>query len=164
MPGPRADIDREGIAASVALHGQRETARRTGVPLGTVQRIAIAAGVRTPDPLTRPAKRITEVSRVDAGQVGTPAHAVVTDALAGAGADTRLNVALRGQLVTRAALERATIDPERALAESPLIASEVKAQQGANVPGFEREVQSAHVAVNILHMPPPERVIEVDTL
>ena len=152
MPAPRTDIDRDGIAASVALHGIRATARMTGEPVGTVQDIARAARVTMPTSAVRTVtQRVTAVrtpTEIGSIQSIRPAHQVITNALAELGKASALAIARRGHLVLESAAERATADPERAMAESGDVLATAKGLQVANVPGFERE-QTGGPAVQV---------------
>lgn len=137
------DWKHEARTLICAGFGVRETARKLGQDEDKVKQWAwrngIVAGLQKAK-----AEFVTKLPSV------TTAAVVLADSLAENGKASQFAIAKRGKLVLEAALERAHDDPEKALQESPLIAAEVKSQQGANVPGFERQPEAtASMVVNL---------------
>jgi hypothetical protein len=165
VPAPRADINRDAVAASVAMVGQRETARRLNVPLGTVQRIAKEAGAVPPRPVMQPQRRTTAVASVR-GTVGTPpAHVLISDEIQRNGATARLAMSQIAARTLPHVAGMALESPEMALEHAGNVASVVGSAQRANVPGFERQQdQQSATVVNIalLGVPPDQQPEQLD--
>jgi hypothetical protein len=167
MPAPRTDIDRNTVAASVAMRGIRGTAREMGLPVATVQDIAKAGGVVVPGALTRTVtERTTSVQSVQGanGLHQQPMHALITDEMARLGAKSKLAVAKYAARVLPYAAKTAKLDAEKALTMAGDVKSVVSGAQMANVPGFERQVDdrsSMVVSIALLGLPPePEPMVE----
>jgi hypothetical protein len=165
MPAPRTDIDRDGIAARVALQGVRQTAKATGLAPSTVMDIARAKGVKVPEKAMRlvpvEPERIASARVTSAHASAQPAHKVIQDELSRLGSESRLSAALYAQRTLKYASDVAQDAPEMALADAQNVKAVVGVAQGANVPGFERQSeQSAGTVVNIALLGLPPEPIE----
>lgn len=138
------DWRHEARTLILAGMGHRETARKLGLPEDRVIQWAYRAGLAK--------DRERAVSTLVSSSVikGASAGQILADTAREDAHATRLAFIRRARVVVESAAVRAEADPEKALAEAPLLASEATTLQRANAPGFERQQeQQAQQVVNI---------------
>ena len=147
------DWRHEARTLLAAGYGQRESARLLGIPEERLKKWAQRNGIAVS--IQRTLANVP-MSPASSPNVPTAAQIIAESSVEDAKA-CRVGLIRRARTVIEAAVDRAAVDPEKALLEAPLIASEAATLQRSNAQGFERrEAGTAGVVVNlaILDRPP----------
>jgi hypothetical protein len=162
MPAP-LDVNKDAVKAHALQHGIRPTAEHFGLQPGTVGKWS----ERDPEGPWCP-KQVSTPIRAATVQPSNGVNSVNSAPVAARNAEqhrahrSKLNAHRYVDRTLHHAASVAHREPETALELADRVKAVVSTAQASNMPEFEREAQQTRVAVNILHMPPPERVIEVE--